>query len=162
LLIDEYGVQSDQYKEAVNALKQFFENTLIPTFLEAFPSEKPALSTFVFTPPKKARMSKRDVPVIQDASCFASKDDCNNGTSSCSGFGSCKKVADKCYSCQCDTKRVGDSCQYIDAVSDFHLLFWTSVFFIVTTAGVLTFVYKSGDIDNGGVIMSAQPLPKQD
>ncbi|KAI8882109.1 hypothetical protein K501DRAFT_286063 [Backusella circina FSU 941] len=164
LIIDEYGVQSEQYKEATHALKQFFENTLIPTFLQAYPADTPALSTIILTPPQnKAHMSKRDVPVLQDAAtCFTSKDDCNNGTSHCSGSGTCKKVADKCYTCQCEAQHVGDACQYIDAVSDFQLLFWTGVFLIVTTAGVLTFVYKSGDIENGGVIMSAQPLPKQD
>ncbi|KAI8098551.1 uncharacterized protein BX664DRAFT_319014 [Halteromyces radiatus] len=49
----------------------------------------------------------------------------------------------------------------INAVSDFQLLFWTGVFLVLVTSGVLTFVYRLGSVDTGNVVMTST-LPKQD
>ncbi|KAI8340810.1 hypothetical protein BC941DRAFT_467977 [Chlamydoabsidia padenii] len=50
----------------------------------------------------------------------------------------------------------------IDAVSDFQLLFWTGVFLVLVTAGVLTFVYQLGYADSGNTVFASTVLPKQD
>ena len=93
--------------------------------------------------------------------CFKTIADCKNGTLNCSGNGQCTQV-DTCFTCQCKSSAfVGESCQYVNAVSDFQLLFWTSVLLIVITASVVVCVYQSGNIVDGGIIM-AQSLPKQD
>lgn len=100
-------------------------------------------------------------PLAQEV-CFQSLADCNNATNHCSGNGQCGQVKESCFSCQCkSTQFVGDSCQYINSVADFQLLFWTGVLLIVITASVVVCVYQSGNMVDGGIIM-AQSLPKQD
>lgn len=50
----------------------------------------------------------------------------------------------------------------IDAVSDFQLLFWTGVFLVLITFGILTFVYQLGNVDSGSAVLTSTALPKQD
>lgn len=145
--------------EAQAILKDLFEKIVIPTFQQ---THQRGVSTFILTPELKQNL-KRALPSAAAANvCYKTADACNNGTSHCNGNGQCTKVQEDCYTCECKSSAyVGESCQYIDAVSDFQLLFWTSVLLIVITASVLVCVYQSGDIVDGGIIM-AQSLPKQD
>ncbi|CAO3595353.1 unnamed protein product [Absidia cylindrospora] len=50
----------------------------------------------------------------------------------------------------------------INAVSDFQLLFWTGVFLVLVTSGILVFVYQLGGVDSGNVVLTSTALPKQD
>jgi hypothetical protein len=126
---------------------------------------KRGVSTFILTPELK-QTSKRALRIAAASAaadvCYKTADACTNGTSHCSGNGQCTKVQEDCYSCQCESSAyVGESCQYINAVADFQLLFWTSVLLIVITASVVVCVYQSGNMVDGGIIM-AQSLPKQE
>ncbi|KAI8077010.1 hypothetical protein BDF21DRAFT_421828 [Thamnidium elegans] len=150
-----YGFESKQYKEANLVMRDLFEKFIIPNF----PTD--GFSTFILTPATKNQV-RRDVPVLAQGVCFKTLNDCNNGTDQCSGHGQCAQVQENCFSCQCKSSQfVGDSCQYINSVADFQLLFWTTVLLIVITASVVVCVYQSGDMVDGGIIM-AQSLPKQD
>lgn len=127
-----------------------------------------AISTIILTPIMKQLNERRDIHINRlvaaplSDSCFKTVSACKNGTANCSGNGQCTEVVEGCFSCQCkSSSHVGDSCQYIDAVNDFQLLFWTSVLLVVITASVVVCVYQSGNMVDGGVIM-AQSLPKQD
>ncbi|ORY97964.1 hypothetical protein BCR43DRAFT_490630 [Syncephalastrum racemosum] len=162
----EYGAESVQYQEAERLLSLFIQKTLIPK-LESFEaSDKRVAGTLIFAPGHDHQrnhhhsMSKRAVP--EDGSCFLSKESCENGTSYCSERGSCVKSKD-CFVCQCKSPSfTGDACQVIDATADFQLLFWSGVFLIVLTSGVLLFVYKSGNVEDSGVMAVPSSLPKQD
>ncbi|KAG0174088.1 hypothetical protein DFQ28_009740 [Apophysomyces sp. BC1034] len=156
-LLDTYGARSQQYKAANLILRDLFEKTMIPDFQQSYAGH--GLTTFVMTPGVR-RLSKRAEPGSSSGSCFETREACENATESCSGHGSCHAVKD-CYSCQCKPSFAGETCQYVDATADFQLLFWTGVFLIILVGGVLLFVYKSGDVGNGGIIMT-QSLPKQD
>ncbi|KAI8885031.1 hypothetical protein K501DRAFT_246630 [Backusella circina FSU 941] len=157
---DEYGVASAQYKEATLILSDLFNEVIIPNFR---PSSSSVLSTFIFTPYSSSsnrRISMLKATFQPAQECYTTLKSCNNGTDSCSnGNGECIERSEGCFSCQCTGYNVGNACEYINSVADFQLLFWTGVFFIVTTAGVLTFVYKSGDIEHGSMLNS---LPKQE
>lgn len=117
---------------------------------------------------KHASLHKRDIPGLlqeDDTTCYKSQEACENGTASCSGGrGSCvASETDGCYTCQCKSSAyLGSACEIEDVVADFQLLFWTSVGLIAATSGVLLFVYKSGNIENGGIMLAPQSLPKQD
>ncbi|CAO3617588.1 unnamed protein product [Cunninghamella echinulata] len=52
--------------------------------------------------------------------------------------------------------------QRIDLTSDFQLLFWTGVFLILLTSGIVTFAFSLGNNDTGGVVLTTSTLPKQD
>jgi hypothetical protein len=142
-------------------LKDLFEEIVIPTFQHTY---QRGVSTFILTPDHQQNL-KRALPIAAAAAadvCYKTAHACRNGTSDCSGNGQCTKVKEDCYSCQCKSSAfVGESCQYINAVGDFQLLFWTSVLLIVITASVVVCVYQSGNMVDGGIIM-AQSLPKQD
>jgi hypothetical protein len=134
---------------------------IIPNFRPSSPS---VLSAFIFTPYSSSnrRVSSAMLKTsFQPADqCYTTLNACNNGTDFCSnGNGECVKRTESCFSCQCNGYNDGNACEYINSVADFQLLFWTGVFFIVTTAGVLTFVYQSGDIEHGSMLNS---LPKQE
>lgn len=121
------------------------------------------VSTFILTPYTSQNL-KRAVPelVTEEGTCFTSAKACQNGTSHCSGNGQCVLIGESCYACQCKSSSfVGDSCQYVDAVNDFQLLFWTSVLLIVVTTSVVVCVYQSGSDAEGAIIMT-QSAPKQD
>ncbi|RCI05334.1 hypothetical protein CU098_003043, partial [Rhizopus stolonifer] len=155
-MADTYGVESEQYKEAQLILNYLFETIVIPNFQQQYSR---GVSLFVFTPAMKQSM-KRDV--LTDAQvCYATASACKNNTSYCHGHGQCVKVDKNCYACQCQSSYVGESCQYVNAVSDFQLLFWTSVLLIVITASVVVCVYQSGNIVDGGIVMT-QSVPKQE
>ncbi|KAI9480611.1 MAG: hypothetical protein EXX96DRAFT_563498 [Benjaminiella poitrasii] len=168
-LAQEYGMDSKQYKEGELIMKELVEKSVIPNFQAAFTR---GISVMILTPYKQEKNCKRDVKLsalaAEGVSCYKTLESCRNSTSDCSGHGQCTKVQEKkdCYVCQCQQasatkKYIGDSCQYIDAVGDFQLLFWTSVLLIVITASVVVCVYQSGNIVDGGIIMT-QSLPKQD
>ncbi|KAI8977153.1 hypothetical protein BDF20DRAFT_873290 [Mycotypha africana] len=170
-LLQTYGADSEKYKEAQSILKSLFIKHIIPNFqqrqsLTTTPTT--TTTTFIMTPPsnKQCRV-KRDAVVngVKQDSCFLSLEACNNATSGCQGHGQCKATIvggnDKCYTCQCEASYLGDSCQYVDAVGDFQLLFWTSVFLVVVTSGVVFCVYQSGSNSDGGIIMT-QSAPKHE
>lgn len=118
------------------------------------------------TPPITSSF-KRDLRInnlaahVDNKVCYKTASACKNGTSHCNGNGQCIEQGN-CFSCQCKSSQyVGESCQYINAVADFQLLFWTGILLIVITASVVGCVYQSGNMVDGGIIM-AQSLPKQD
>lgn len=157
LIGQEYGFESNEYKEAQLIVKDLFEKFVIPNFQQLHAR---GVSTFILTPSSNINKEKRALPV--EETCFKTFNACKNGTSNCSGNGQCTKIQENCYTCACKSSSyIGESCQYIDAVGDFQLLFWTSVLLVVITASVVVCVYQSGDIVDGGIIM-AQSLPKQD
>lgn len=166
-LAQEYGLDSKQYKEAHLVLRDLFEKFVIPNFQQLY-NNNGAISTLILTPIVKQQNERRDfkinrlvAPAVGDT-CFKTLSACKNGTADCSGNGQCTQIEVHCFTCQCKSSSyIGESCQYIDAVSDFQLLFWTSVLLIVVTASVVVCVYQSGNIVDGGIIM-AQSLPKQD
>ncbi|KAI8384866.1 uncharacterized protein BYT42DRAFT_492783 [Radiomyces spectabilis] len=161
-LKEAYGVESSKYREAELVLKNLFEKTIIPDFQQHYAANDRAVATFVMAPSSAPRFIKRAVPeAAVDDSCFESKEFCEENTDGCNGRGSCKSDGE-CYACQCSTTFFGPSCQFEDVSDHFQLLFWTSVGLIIVTAGVLVFVYKSGNIENGGIMMGPQALPKQD
>lgn len=147
-------------------MRDLLEKFVIPNFQQLYDSG--AVSTIILTPIIKQQNQRRDIHInrlvaapLGDA-CFKTVSACKNGTANCSGNGQCVEAAEGCFTCQCkSSSHVGDSCQYVDAVNDFQLLFWTSVLLVVITASVVVCVYQSGNIVDGGVIM-AQSLPKQD
>ncbi|CAO3626272.1 unnamed protein product [Cunninghamella blakesleeana] len=51
--------------------------------------------------------------------------------------------------------------QRIDLTTDFQLLFWTGIFLILLTSGVVTFAFSLGNSESGGVVLTTT-LPKQD
>lgn len=51
--------------------------------------------------------------------------------------------------------------QRIDLTTDFQLLFWTGVFLILLTSGVVTFAFSLGNGESSGVVLTTT-LPKQD
>ncbi|KAK4517756.1 uncharacterized protein ATC70_001100 [Mucor velutinosus] len=155
LIGQEYGFESSEYKEAQLIVMDLFEKFVIPNFHGLHAR---GVSTFILTP-SNTHKKKRALPV--EETCFKTSDACKNGTSNCSGNGQCTKIQENCYTCACKSSYVGEACQYVDAVGDFQLLFWTSVLLIVITASVVVCVYQSGNIVDGGIIM-AQSLPKQD
>ncbi|KAI7895999.1 uncharacterized protein EV154DRAFT_535819 [Mucor mucedo] len=161
-IANEYGVASEQYKEASLILRDLFEKFVIPNFQQLHSG---SVSAFILTPAVKQQKLRRGVAstMLQaNDVCYKSASDCNNGTSHCSGNGQCTSVGGECFSCQCKSSAfVGESCQYINSVADFQLLFWTAVLLIVITSSVVVCIYQSGDIVDGGIIM-AQSLPKQD
>jgi hypothetical protein len=114
------------------------------------------MAAFVFTP--VTRFGKRAVD--QDV-CYKSARACRNGTDHCQGHGQCVEDSNGCFSCQCKPSYVGESCEYVDAVSDFQLLFWTSVLLIVITTSVVACIYQSGSDADTGIIMTQSP-PKQE
>ncbi|KAG1473509.1 hypothetical protein G6F56_000911 [Rhizopus delemar] len=152
-LSETYGVESNQYKEAARIVAYLLETVVIPNFQTVYPHK--SLATFVFTP-VQSKLMKRDEPDV----CYKSSKACNNGTSRCQGHGKCVKN-NNCFTCQCKPSFVGDSCEYVDAVSDFQLLFWTSVLLIVITTSVVACVYQSGNNMDTGIIMTQSP-PKQE
>ncbi|KAI8996868.1 hypothetical protein BDB01DRAFT_768781 [Pilobolus umbonatus] len=161
LIATEYGANSDQNKQAHLILSDLITEYVIPAFHELNINHS-TLSTIVMTPYLK-QQHKRDVLSTSaiNSVCYPTLEDCNNGTASCSKQGSCIAVKDDCFTCACDSTFTGESCQYIDAVGDFQLLFWTSVLLIVVTTSVVGCVYQSGNTNEGGILM-AQSLPKQD
>lgn len=157
LIGQEYGFESAEYKEAQLIVKDLFEKFVIPNFQGLHAR---GVSTFILTPSSSINKKKRALPV--EETCFKTSADCKNGTSNCSGNGQCTKIQENCYTCACKSSSyIGEACQYVDAVGDFQLLFWTSVLLVVITASVVVCVYQSGNIVDGGIIM-AQSLPKQD
>ncbi|ORE09277.1 hypothetical protein BCV72DRAFT_239837 [Rhizopus microsporus var. microsporus] len=155
-LAADYGVDSDQYKEAERIFSHLFEKLIIPNFENAYPQK--SLTAFIFTPIQT--INKRGLDDNDDV-CYRTARACRNGTSGCHGHGECVKAGESCFTCQCVSSYTGDACQYVDAVGDFQLLFWTSVLLIVTTASVVTCVFKSGSNSDAGIIMT-QSLPKQE
>lgn len=140
-------------------LADFFRKVIPESAVE----DARSLVTIVFTPqtPRQSSFGKR---AIAEPTCHTSEHACENATSSCSGRGSCVRARDsECFTCQCQSSAfLGEACQVQDAVGDFQLLFWTGVGLTVLTSGVLLFVYKSGNVGNGGILAAPQPLPKRD
>lgn len=133
-------------------LKDLIEKLVIPTFQQQYPR---GISTLVLTP-------RSFVPEQQGDTCFTSAKACANGTASCSGNGQCTLIKENCFACQCKSSSfTGESCQYVNAVNDFQLLFWTSVLLIVVTTSVVVCVYSSGSDSESAIIMT-QSAPKQD
>ncbi|KAI9485007.1 hypothetical protein BDB00DRAFT_851794 [Zychaea mexicana] len=159
-LAKEYGVKSTQYTEGERILNELFQKTVIPEFLEG--EKRRALVSVVLTPAKHAVFRKRALP--ETDVCYKTEDDCINGTSGCTGRGSCVADSNDCYSCQCKAASFqGEACEVENVVADFQLLFWTGVALIILTTGSLMFVYQSGGgSDSEGVMMVPQSLPKQD
>lgn len=140
-------------------MRDLFEKFVIPNFQQLY---NHGVSTFILTPAIKQQNQRRAIVSIVNDVCFKSASDCRNGTSNCSGNGQCTKQEENCFSCQCKSSAfVGQSCQYVNSVADFQLLFWTAVLLIVITSSVVVCVYQSGNMVDGGIIM-AQSLPKQD
>ncbi|OAD77554.1 hypothetical protein PHYBLDRAFT_157785 [Phycomyces blakesleeanus NRRL 1555(-)] len=161
-LLHAYGANSDKYIQGQHAVRLLLEENLIPTFQKAYLNNKEGvLATVVLSPAIANRFNKRDLPDT-DATCYTTLSDCEEGTGDCSGHGLCGIVSDSCYACQCKASFLGESCEFVDSTSDFQLLFWTGVSLIILTSGVLVFIYNSGNIDNGGILMGTQSLPKQD
>ncbi|KAI7898338.1 uncharacterized protein BX663DRAFT_525484 [Cokeromyces recurvatus] len=172
-LAHEYGINSKQYKEGEMMMKELVEKMVVPNFQHTMTRGMTILILTPYNNDKQEKNSKRDIrlsllAVEEGASCYKTLESCKNSTSDCNGHGQCVKVQEKeeCYACQCQQasatkKYIGDSCQFIDAVGDFQLLFWTSVLLIVITASVVVCVYQSGNIIDGGIIMT-QSIPKQD
>jgi hypothetical protein len=107
------------------------------------------------------RINNLAVNIEQESVCYKTASACRNATNNCSSNGQCTSIG-SCFTCQCKSSSyVGESCQYINAVADFQLLFWTSVLLIVITASVVVCVYQSGNMVDGGIIM-ARSLPKQE
>lgn len=139
-------------------IKNLFEKLVIPKFQQLYSR---GVTTLVLTP--YSRQSS-NVPEFfaEGETCFTSAKSCANGTASCSGNGQCTLIKENCYACQCKSSAyVGESCQYVNAVGDFQLLFWTSVLLIVITTSVVVCVYQSGSNTDAGIIMT-QSAPKQD
>ncbi|CEP12128.1 hypothetical protein [Parasitella parasitica] len=152
-----YGFESSKYREAQLIVKDLFEKIVIPNFQQSHSS---VVSVFIMTPLSSTSKHKRGLPV--EETCYKTYDACKNNTSNCSGNGQCAQIQENCYTCACKSSSyIGESCQYIDAVGDFQLLFWTSVLLVVITTSVVVCIYQSGNIVDGGIIM-AQSLPKQD
>lgn len=142
-------------------MRDLFEKFVIPNFQQLHSG---SLSTFILTPTLKQQKLRRGVANLASIvnECYKSASDCKNGTNHCSGNGQCTSSSEGCFSCQCKSSAfVGESCQYVNSVADFQLLFWTAVLLIVITSSVVVCIYQSGDIVDGGIIM-AQSLPKQD
>lgn len=139
-------------------MRDLFEKFVIPNFQQLHSG---SVSTFVLTPAVKQQKLRRAIAAVSDV-CFKSASACKNATSKCSGNGQCTLGEDSCFTCQCKSSAfVGESCQYVNSVADFQLLFWTAVLLIVITSSVVVCVYQSGNMVDGGIIM-AQSLPKQD
>lgn len=158
LIGQEHGFESIEYKEAQLIVKDLFEKLVIPNFQQLHAR---GVSAFILTPSSFSMDNKKRALPVEET-CFKTMNACKNGTSDCSGNGQCTKIQENCYTCACKSSSyIGQACQYIDAVGDFQLLFWTSVLLIVITASVVVCVYQSGNIVDGGIIM-AQSLPKQE
>jgi hypothetical protein len=138
-------------------MKDLFEKLVIPTFQQLHAR---GVSTFILTPYTMQHAKRAAPEIVTEAdTCFTTAKSCKNGTSNCSGNGQCVLV-ETCYTCQCTSSSfVGDSCQYVNAVSDFQLLFWTSVLLIVITTSVVVCVYQSGSNAESGIILT-QSVPK--
>ncbi|KAI8377172.1 hypothetical protein EDC96DRAFT_494747 [Choanephora cucurbitarum] len=162
-IFDTYGSESEQYKEAQRIIQDLIQNTLIPDFQGIYSR---GVSSFILTPATKQSYKHNAIRQLiatgNEQVCHKTSSACKKNTSDCSGNGHCIKVEKDCYACQCrSSSYMGESCQYVNAVGDFQLLFWTSVLLIVITASVVVCVYQSGNIVDGGIIMT-QSVPKQE
>ncbi|KAI8384105.1 hypothetical protein BD560DRAFT_384995 [Blakeslea trispora] len=162
-IVDTYGIESEQYKEAQRIISDLIQNTLIPDFQRLYSR---GVSSFILTPAIKQSYKRNAIRQLiatgNEEVCHKTLSVCKKNTSDCSGNGHCIKIEKDCFACQCkSTSYMGEACQYVNAVGDFQLLFWTSVLLIVITASVVVCVYQSGNIVDGGIIMT-QSVPKQE
>ncbi|KAF9165320.1 hypothetical protein DFQ26_000312 [Actinomortierella ambigua] len=167
----EHGIDSVQYKQAVKILKEFIQKELLPDFAQVHeewsatillnsPSAPAAILGGVDAYERSTRhlYQKRQAPLAGSASsCFATQQDCETSTSSCSqGRGTCVlSNAANCYHCQCanvnGTQYSGASCEKIDISVQFHLFFWL-IFGLVTLVGVsIALIVQMGSHSQGGV-----------
>lgn len=164
-----HGVESKQYRGAVNILKNLFEMYVIPDFAQTYKAI--ALATFITLPTTStsSAISKRSFPESL-VSCYPNQTVCEFSTSNCSSHGTCAQLPSTentttCFACKCaknGTAYAGIQCELQDVSMDFHLLFWTCVSLLIMTAGVCWFLVQSGDLENGGIALGSAVTLKQD
>ncbi|QPG77192.1 hypothetical protein FOA43_004599 [Brettanomyces nanus] len=101
-------------------------------------------------------------------SCYSSQETCIDSTGSCSGHGTCTQVR-KCWTCMCSatmdkglsTYWAGNACEKKDVSSQFHLLFWTSLFIILAMVAGIKFMYECGETKLPGVLLAATVQTKR-
>ncbi|ORX78835.1 hypothetical protein BCR32DRAFT_269844 [Anaeromyces robustus] len=144
-IYENYGVDSEQYKEAQAIVKKTVDN-IVKEFQEMYEN---GVAEVITTPASiKAKRNFRAVKREEAAaqckrvngySRFATAEECNKATNNCNNRGSC--VAENvrepgCFSCKCNAdngiKYGGNSCEAEDISAKFNLLFWTAVILIVT------------------------------
>ncbi|KAF9112905.1 hypothetical protein BGX27_002612 [Mortierella sp. AM989] len=170
-LAAEHGVDSVQYKNGQQILKEFLQVTFIPEFeqihktytitiIAVEPSSR-NIGSELFgesssTSPKVHPMKKRALPSSSSASCFATEADCQTNTNGCNTHGTCVlSTAANCYHCQCskinNTQYGGKTCDKIDISIQFHLFFWLGLVLIFTVVMAVGLILQMGNDSQGGV-----------
>ncbi|KAG0239465.1 hypothetical protein BGW41_007647 [Actinomortierella wolfii] len=167
----EHGIDSIQYKQAVRILKEFIQKELLPDFsqvhenwsatiiLNSMSAPAPMISDIsAFEAASRHLYQKRAAPSPGSASsCFATQEDCETSTSSCSqGRGQCVlSPSANCFHCQCasinGTQYSGTSCEKVDISVQFHLFFWLGLGLTLAVIFSITLIVQMGSQTQGGV-----------
>ncbi|CAA7261826.1 unnamed protein product [Cyclocybe aegerita] len=169
----ELGASSDEYVEAATELREFLE--------QLAEDDRFSLAVLTYASPSSASLYRRQdpqqtqqplpstapppqEPIGAISTCFKTEDDCNNGTTSCSGRGQCvgaTKAGRTCFVCTCAPTKTGEgtkvkteywageSCERKDVSGPFVLLTGTVIVILLLIAGSISLLYSVGD----------QPLP---
>ncbi|KAJ3503683.1 hypothetical protein NLJ89_g8323 [Agrocybe chaxingu] len=167
------GASSDEYVEVATKLREFLE--------QLAEDDRYNLAILTYASPSSTSLYRRQdpqqtqqplpstVPPPQEpigaiSTCFKTEDDCNNGTTSCSGRGQCvgaTKAGRTCFVCTCTPTKTGEgtkvkteywageSCERKDVSGPFVLLTGTVIVILLLIAGSISLLYTVGD----------QPLP---
>lgn len=87
-------------------------------------------------------------------------------TNNCTTRGKCNGVTraegETLYFCECaSSDYAGNACELEDIHADFHLIFWTTVFFLVALIAAIGFLF-AGDSGKPGASAGAYAHPKTD
>ncbi|KAI8347739.1 hypothetical protein B0O80DRAFT_209731 [Mortierella sp. GBAus27b] len=171
---NEHGVNSVQYKNGQQILKEFLQTTLIPefeqihktytaTFFLIAPSSNHDLGseTFEASGFHSSSSSSSSSPLRKRALapsgyCFATEAECQANTQGCNLHGSCVlSAAGGCYRCQCsrinNTQFGGPVCDKIDVSIEFHLFFWLGLVLFLTVATAVGLILQMGSQTQGGI-----------
>jgi hypothetical protein len=103
--------------------------------------------------------SNATTPGLNQFYCFSSLSSCTTNSRSCSGHGTCvaAKANPNCFYCACKDGKIGDSCEFTDAVSVFHIVFFTSIVLLIVIVAVV-YAILSIDITKDQWVYSAQSV----
>ncbi|KAJ8514196.1 hypothetical protein ONZ45_g8253 [Pleurotus djamor] len=116
-------------------------------------------------------------PIGSISTCFSTADACNNGTSSCSGRGTCiqaSKAGRSCYVCTCEVTKsgsgaqtkteywAGESCEKKDVSGPFVLLTGTVITIILLLVGSVGLLSGVGSQELPSVLMGGLVGGKRD
>ncbi|KAJ3093124.1 hypothetical protein HK102_007963 [Quaeritorhiza haematococci] len=144
-LADTYGLESDQYSDALAISQDVFKKALdsinrlfganAETILVTVPNEAVTSDLAV---PKQKRSVLAECPATADACAHCSNEYTDDDGKPVPGF-------------KGPVKWAGDMCQYQEISADFHILFWSSVGMIIVLVFVVGFLYNVEGNDDSSV-----------